>query len=685
MSVLINGSAYGFFGCGRGVRQGDPLSPLLFCLAEDVLSRGISHLQKSGIMLPISTPRGCPPISYVLYADDVFIFSRGDQRSLSSLCQFLDAYSLASGQCINKDKSLFFLGKSANHRRRQIQSILGFAEGSIPFVYLGVPIFKGCPRRQHLQALTDRVTSTFSCWSGKLLSMAGRIELVRTVIQSLLMHSFKVYLWPRSLLSLIQTWARNFILSGSAHQRKMALVSWENFCLPRLEGGLGLRRLDTLNASCLLKSLWDIHTGCSVSDIYLQSRYFKVGNKRNYSCSSLWSGFNSVLNHFSKGSSWLIGDGARINLWHDSWLDKAILPCFGQQVFATKLSSVIKNGKWQFPILFFKAFPHLKESIMNLTLPIISGPDRLVWKSSRDGTLMLKDCYNYLRTRRDTQPWLSPLWKHFVPPRFAILTWKALQGRLPVDDILQTRGIYMVSSCSFCLSDLESNNHLFATCSFTKSLWLWTSSKFRINFPSCSTVSALWGWIIEKNFSPQLRNLWFTTACFVFHSIWRARNRLRYDNMKPSLRYIHTDILAHIRYFASFCPGYVHYGSDRDTLAELKIPWKLTKAPKSLILVWHAPPIGWIKVNTDGMAKGNPGSSACGGVFRDCDGAFLGGYGLALGHQTAYYSEIMGVILAIELAFARGWGKLWLESDSLSTIQLLISDSLLPSWNLQNR
>ncbi|KAK1575154.1 hypothetical protein Q3G72_003072 [Acer saccharum] len=93
-----------FRSLSTGVRQRDPLSPLLFCLAEDVLSSEVFQVF-SGSMKFISSPRGCIPPSHVLYADDIMIFCKADVRSLKNLATFLDSLGQASSQVVSKDKS----------------------------------------------------------------------------------------------------------------------------------------------------------------------------------------------------------------------------------------------------------------------------------------------------------------------------------------------------------------------------------------------------------------------------------------------------------------------------------------------------------------------------------------------------------------------------------------------------
>ncbi|KAI9173782.1 hypothetical protein LWI28_006415 [Acer negundo] len=97
LSVLFNGVPERYFCCFRRVRQGDPLSPLLFGIAEDFLCRLLTRLVGSSHILPISSPRGFLALSHLLYADDVLIFYRGTQKNLKHIMSAFRDYGDISG------------------------------------------------------------------------------------------------------------------------------------------------------------------------------------------------------------------------------------------------------------------------------------------------------------------------------------------------------------------------------------------------------------------------------------------------------------------------------------------------------------------------------------------------------------------------------------------------------------
>ncbi|KAK9912795.1 hypothetical protein M0R45_036636 [Rubus argutus] len=129
------------------------------------------------------------------------------------------------------------LPKSALPRRPLISKWLGVSIGALPFTYLGVPIFSGRPKRLHFQGLVDKVKSRFSQWRGTSLSMAGRVTFVKSVINSMLSHSFFVYAWPQTVLMDLRRWVRNFIWSGNVLTCGYSIVAWVKCCAPIDEGG----------------------------------------------------------------------------------------------------------------------------------------------------------------------------------------------------------------------------------------------------------------------------------------------------------------------------------------------------------------------------------------------------------------------------------------------------------------
>jgi hypothetical protein len=84
-SVLVNGSPEGFFSCSRGLRQGDPLSPLLFLLVMEVLSRMLRKVEEEGLIRGFRAGSNAAEglcISHLLYADDTILFCDADLDQL---------------------------------------------------------------------------------------------------------------------------------------------------------------------------------------------------------------------------------------------------------------------------------------------------------------------------------------------------------------------------------------------------------------------------------------------------------------------------------------------------------------------------------------------------------------------------------------------------------------------------
>jgi len=139
-SVLLNGIPGKPFTCKRGVKQGDPLSPLLFVLDAALLQTVVNKAWHSGVLKhPISDSfQDDYPI--VQYADDTLLILPGDARNLFNLKGLLRSFSDSTGLHVNFAKSFLVPINMSNHRATYLANIFGCQVGSMPFTYLGLPL-----------------------------------------------------------------------------------------------------------------------------------------------------------------------------------------------------------------------------------------------------------------------------------------------------------------------------------------------------------------------------------------------------------------------------------------------------------------------------------------------------------------------------------------------------------------
>lgn len=271
-SVLVNGAPNGFFQARRGLKQGDPLSPYLFLLVVEALSRGLHRLFSSGRVGSLSLPQGALAISHLAFADDLILFARADRRSIHRLFDFLDLYERASGQQINKDKSSFVISKHSSHgHSRMIGAVSGIKEGRLPFKYLGCIVYKGRKKREYFQHLIDIVHKRLSGWMGKVLSPAGRLILIKHVLTAIPMHIMAVMEPPLAVLDELEGIFSRFLWGSNANGHRRVWRSWKKVAFPVQENGLGVRRLTDIVASFSCKLWWKWRTNTGVWAKYINS------------------------------------------------------------------------------------------------------------------------------------------------------------------------------------------------------------------------------------------------------------------------------------------------------------------------------------------------------------------------------------------------------------------------------
>ena len=116
--LLINGGKIGQFRPKRGLRQGDLLSPYLFILCQEVFSRILEKEFMEKNISGVKASIGSTPITHVMYADDIVLFSKACRREANAINECLEKYCRWFGQLLNRVKSRIIFSKLTHQQTR---------------------------------------------------------------------------------------------------------------------------------------------------------------------------------------------------------------------------------------------------------------------------------------------------------------------------------------------------------------------------------------------------------------------------------------------------------------------------------------------------------------------------------------------------------------------------------------
>ncbi|GJY62450.1 putative RNA-directed DNA polymerase [Tanacetum coccineum] len=240
-SLSINGCSHGFFKGMRGLRQGDPISPYLFTLVMEVLMLMLNRRARESNRFTYHRYCSMLNIINLCFADDLFLFAHGDENSARVIMDSLEEFKNASGLTPSLPKSTAYFCNVLNYVKIRILSILPFEEGTLPVKHLGVPLVPSRLVYRDCSDLMERIKKRINDWKNKVLSFAGRTQLIRSVLGSMHVYWASVFILPSSLMHDLEQVIRGFLWCQGEMKRGKAKVAWEVVCLPKKEGGLGIR------------------------------------------------------------------------------------------------------------------------------------------------------------------------------------------------------------------------------------------------------------------------------------------------------------------------------------------------------------------------------------------------------------------------------------------------------------
>ncbi|GJS12911.1 RNA-directed DNA polymerase, eukaryota, reverse transcriptase zinc-binding domain protein [Tanacetum coccineum] len=304
-----------------------------------------------------------------------------------------------------------------------------------PFSYLGVNIGGNMTRINSWDVVINKTLSRLSKWKLKVLSIGGRLTLLKSILGSISIYYMSMFRAPIQVINKLESIRSHFFNGVDHNVSKMSFVNWKNVLASKEKGGLG------------------------VSTIRVIHRFDgKLGNPHKPSFSSNWIDIVRAIHRLKQKS---------IDL---------------HSIVNKKVKDISVAEKTAHPSISFSfrreprsgselsQMTSLQSHLEGILLPNMT--DKWVWSLSGDGEFSVSSARKLIDDKTLGMVGSKTNWCKFVPIKVNILSWRVKLNNLPTRLNLSRRGMELLSifypSCNMAV---ESTNHIFFACSMMNDLY----------------------------------------------------------------------------------------------------------------------------------------------------------------------------------------------------------------------
>lgn len=345
-----------------------------------------------------------------MFADDLLICGKATTTKAIHMYNILQSFCQLSGQTPNGSKSGIIFSQNVDRNTKDdIRNIFPVIDINENSVYLGHPlILPNKDRSAAYDFVAEKFSNKLTGYKANKLSHAARLTLINSVFASIPVYYMSNILFSRKLIAKLTAIIRKFWWTGIKEEpttKTLCLRAWKDICIPKCEGGLGIRNIQAMNRGLILSAAWRIADDPeSFRSKVLKSKYYPDTSLWRASTktpkSAFWSSILKLCHILISNSFIQILDG-NSSIWSTPWfpLWQSIYDHLIMQPGHFKYPSQVKDlwtpnqKSWNANLIYNLFDQQTADCIMQVPIINQEGSDILCWKLHPTGKCSSKSAY----------------------------------------------------------------------------------------------------------------------------------------------------------------------------------------------------------------------------------------------------------------------------------------------------